>query len=140
MPYDWWKGGRVSIVRLSLVLCLTVVFALLEPVGSVSAQTATPTANNSNNSQTNNTTGTSNNTTGTNATNNQPNNTNQPGNQSGQECDWSEYKASLSGTESGGKYTVVNGICATGKYQFMPSTGKGLDSFKQADPMCRSFT
>ncbi len=60
----------------------------------------------------------------------------------GEECDWTEYKNSLFQTESKGSggYTAVNtSTCATGMYQFMPGTAKGLDSYKQADQRCKTM-
>ena len=61
-----------------------------------------------------------------------------PPTNSGEECDFTEFKNSLFQTESRGSggYTAVNGICATGMYQFMPGTARMLGTYNNAPPAC----
>ena len=55
-----------------------------------------------------------------------------------QTCDLTQYKASIVSTENaGGDHTLVNGIGATGLYQFMPSTAEGLSSYQNGPSECK---
>lgn len=59
------------------------------------------------------------------------------GTPTGGSCDLTQFKNSLMGTESGGSYTIVNGIGATGRYQFMPGTAAMLNSYKNGPAECK---
>ena len=113
MPYDWWKGGCVRVLSLSLVLCLTAGFVMLVPNSNIWAQTAQQQTNTNATNNTSNQTNTAN----TNTANNTSGNATSNNGATTGSCGWNDFLMALGEQESSNNYGIRNPWDYVGRFQ-----------------------